>query len=315
MSTPTLPPELALSVVMLTPDSGGSLRRTIAALGAQTISRAMELVFVAPVAADLRIDSRDLAVFGATEVVEIGPMTSTAAARAAGVRAARATLVAFAEDHCFPMPGWAEALVSAHRAPWAGVGPVMRNANPETATSWANLLVEYAPWLDPIPAGEYEHIPGHNSSYKRDVLLTCGDALAEILEAESILQWHLRDGGHRFAIEPAARTCHENFSKVGASFPLRFHSGRLFAASRAREWSVGRRAFYTCASPLIPALRLARTLPVARRIGVPLTPRLVFLLALLLTLDGLGELVGYATGSGGAMRRLTDLEFHRERYV
>lgn len=314
MST-AAPDAFALSVVMLTPDSGGSLRRTLAALAAQTVSRTMEIVLVAPDAATLRMDAADLAAFGATQVVEIGPMTSTAAARAAGVRAARAPLVAFAEDHCFPMAGWAEALIDAHRAPWAGVGPVMRNANPETATSWANLLVEYAPWLDPIPAGEYEHIPGHNSSYKRDVLLTCGDALPGILEAESILQWHLRGHGHRFAIEPAARTCHENFSKLGASFPLRFHSGRLFAASRARDWSAARRAFYTCASPLIPAVRLARTLGAARRVRVPLTLRLVCLLALLLALDGLGEAAGYATGSGGAMRRLTDLEFHRERYV
>lgn len=315
MSSAAAPDSLALSVVMLTPDSGGSLRRTLAALAAQSAGRAIEIVFVAPVAADLRIDAGDLAAFGSTQVVEIGPMTSTSAARAAGVHAARAPLVAFAEDHCFPMDGWADALIEAHRSPWAGVGPVVRNANPETATSWANLLLEYGPWLDPIPAGEYDHIPGHNSSYKRDVLLTCGDALPEILEAESILQWHLRGLGHCFAIEPAARTCHENFSKLGASFPLRFHGGRLFAASRAREWSGVRRALYTCAAPLIPVVRLLRTLQTARRVRVPLTVRLVAVLALLVALDGIGELAGYATGSGGAMRRLTDLEFHRERYV
>jgi hypothetical protein len=305
----------ALSVIMLTPDSGSSLRRTIQALAAQTVRDRIELVFVAASASALEIDPTVPACFASHQVVEIGAMTSTAVARAAGVRAANAPLVAFAEDHSFPMEGWAAALIEAHLGPWAGVGPVMRNANPGTLTSWANLLVEYAPWLDPIPAGEYEHIPGHNSSYKRSVLLACGDNLADILEAESILQWDLRRRGHRFAIEPAARTRHENFARLGASVPLRFHSGRLFAASRAREWSAARRAFYTCAAPLIPVVRLVRTLGAMKRIRLRRGPRQVALVAILLALDGAGELVGYAAGSGGAMPRLADLEFHRERYV
>ena len=50
----------------------------------------------------------------------------------------------------------------------------MRNANPKSAISWANLLIEYGPWLDPAPAGKASHLPGHNSSYKRDVLLGYG---------------------------------------------------------------------------------------------------------------------------------------------
>jgi hypothetical protein len=307
--------DIELSVIMLTPDSGATLLRTIRALAAQTARRRLELVFVIPAAGQLQVDPRDLSAFGSCQVVEIGAMTSTAAARAAGVRAARAPVVAFAEDHSFPMAGWAEALIDAHRGPWTGVGPVMHNANPDTATSWANLLVDYAPWVDPIPFGEYDHIPGHNSSYKRNALLAFGDALQDVLEAESVLQWDLRGRGHRFAIEPSARTRHENFAKPGASVALRFHSGRLFAANRAREWSVGRRAFYACAAPLIPAVRMARTIGVLRRIQLPASLRLLSLLALLFLVDGFGELLGYASGSGGSMRRLTDMEFHRERYV
>jgi hypothetical protein len=38
-------------------------------------------------------------------------------------------VVAFAEDHCYPDQHRAEALIAAHRGPWAADGPAMRNAN------------------------------------------------------------------------------------------------------------------------------------------------------------------------------------------
>jgi hypothetical protein len=36
---------------------------------------------------------------------------------------------------------------------------------------------------------------------------------------------------------------------------------------------------------------------------------------LLLIVDGLGEMIGYATGSGPAMQEVSDEEFHRERFL
>ena len=112
---------------------------------------------------------------------------------------------------------------------WAGVG----NANPHSAISWANLLIEYGPWLEPATARAVEHLPGHNSSYKRNVLLEYGPALETMLETESILHWDLRAKGFALLLEPAAKALHLNFTTIGASMRLRFHSGRLFAAARA----------------------------------------------------------------------------------
>jgi hypothetical protein len=34
-----------------------------------------------------------------------------------------------------------------------------------------------------------------------------------------------------------------------------------------------------------------------------------------LIVDGVGEMVGYAFGPGQAMARLSDMEFHRHRYL
>jgi hypothetical protein len=229
------------------------------------------------------------------------------------VREARAPVVALVEDHCFPAPGWAEALIERHAEGWAAVGPVMANANPQTAVSWANLLTEYAPWVEPAQGGEREHLPGHNGSYKRDVLLSYGDRLEAMLEAESILHWDLRARGHKLYLEPRARSLHLNFTAALPSAALRFNGGRLFAASRARGWTLRKRLAFVAGSPLIPLVRfarVARSLPKADRPRGTLTAVFAALVC-----DGAGELIGYARGAGRSMEKLSDMEFHRHRYI
>lgn len=306
-----------LSVIILTPDCFATISKTVRHLAAQNVAAQIELVIVAPAAAHLALDESCLRIFHSCSVVETGPMASTARARAAGVRAASGPIVAFAEDHSYPAPGWAEALMKRHRENWAAVGPAMANANPRTITSWANLLIEYSEWLDPCPSVEREHLPGHNSSYKRAVLLEYAERLEQMLDAESILHWDLRRKGHRLYLEGAARTFHENFSRPLPCLPLRFNGGRLFAAARSTNWSWWRRAAYALGAPLIPLLRFGR---IARELfaqGRPrhLFPRLAPALIGGLICDGAGELTGYAFGAGNAMATLSDMEFHRERYL
>src|SRR5262249_35044767 len=95
------------------------------------------------------------------------------AGHAAGVRRASAPIVALAENHSFPEPGWAAALIQAHRAApsRAAVGPELGNANPERAVSWAYLFSYFGRWAEPAAAGIVEVLPGHNPSNKRDILL------------------------------------------------------------------------------------------------------------------------------------------------
>src|SRR5207247_638020 len=66
-------------------------------------------------------------------------------------------------------------------------------------------------------------------------------------------------------IEPAARTRHLNISQLSTLAPLRFHGGRLFGGTRAAKWPAHKRWLYALGSPLIPLVRLRRTLAVIRR--------------------------------------------------
>jgi hypothetical protein len=307
----------AMSVVVITPDRYETVRKTIRHLKMQKICGDLEIIIAAPSAHALELEDSAFLGFHNHRIVEVGPMNSTARARAAGVSASSAPIVAFAEDHAYPAPGWAEALINRHQEDWAAVAPVITNANPRSITSWANLLIEYAQWLEPSPGGARDHLPGHNGSYKRDVLLKYGDRLEAMLDAESILHWDLRSRGYRLYLEPKARTFHQNFSAKSASLKLRFNGGRLFASSRARDWSLGRRALFVCASPLIPIVRCLRITRELFRPGRPryLLPQVLPALVAGLVFDGAGEMSGYAFGPGESMAKLSDLEFHRERFM
>ena len=307
----------AMSVVVITPDRYDTISTVLRHVHAQSVRKELEIVIVAPTVDAIPLDAPAVQGFRGVRVVPFEAVaSSTAAARAAGVRAARAPIVAFVEDHCFPQPGWAAALVAAHREPWAAVGPAVGNANPHSAIGWANLLIEYAPWLEPATAGAVEHLPGHNSSYKRNVLLEYGPALETMLESESILHWDLRAKGFALLLEPAATTLHMNFTTIGASTRLRFHSGRLFAAARARRWPLGRRHLYTAAAPLIPLVRVRRILAQAWRRGDAALPANAFpALAFLLGCDAAGEMAGYLLGAGAEAQRAGEFEFHVDRHA
>jgi Glycosyl transferase family 2 len=306
-----------MSVIVITPDNYETVRYIVRRLRSQSVRHLLEIVIVAPVLSDLGADESDLKDFGRVRIIEAGQLTSTAKARAEGVRNASAPVIAFVEDHAFPAKGWAEALIAAHRHPWAAVGPVIANANPHSLVSWVNLIIEYSEWLDPSPAGVVPHLPGHNGSYKRAHLLECGDRLDTMLEAESILQWELQARGYQLYLEPGAKTFHQNFSAPLSWIPLRFHGGRLFASSRVRDWSLFRRVLYFVGAPMIPVIRLVRIVRQLRRPGRKreLLPRILPLLTAGLIIDGAGEMVGYLLGGGDAMRKMSDMEFHRERYL
>ena len=53
------------------------------------------------------------------------------------------------EDHSYPEPEWAEALLRAHAGPWTVVGPAVANANPDYTASWVNYVLSYGGFAPP----------------------------------------------------------------------------------------------------------------------------------------------------------------------
>lgn len=313
----TSPKPAAMSVVIVTPDDYETIRKTMRHTRAQSARDQLEIVIVAPSAADVVLDDADTAdTFAAVRVVEAGPIRSLAHGNAVGIRAATAPLVALLEDHSYPDPKWAEYTIERHQEAWTAVAPAMGNPNPKSAISWADFLLGFATWWFPRPSGPIDHLPTHNGSFKRDVLLAYGEDLETMLKAEIVLHWDLHAQGHAFYLESRARVFHMNFERLSSFLQVQFHAGRVFATVRARPWSRARRVVYACGSPLIPLVRLRWVLGQLRARGPQTMPRGVLPMVVLgLAVSAVGELAGFTLGLGDASDKLAYFEFHRLRHV
>ena len=304
------PPDL--SVVIVTRDDFRSIARPVGHVQAQTAADRIELVIVAPSASESGVDPRALVEGGLRDarVVSSGQVVWRGRAAAVGVRASRAPIVAFVENHSYPAPRWAESLLAAHRGPWAIVGPAVENANPVTHTSVVNFLLTYGRWAGRREAAEVALLPFHNSAYKRPWLEAYGQRLGEMLDSEYWLQSDIRARGGRLYFEPAARTAHQNEVVLSTSLRLMFGQGRVFGNHRGEPWSPLRRAGYLLGAPAFPLLNLPRALREAARsvstaeLGAALPSILLHLVA-----HGAGEAAGYLTRSDGDEKFLAAHEF------
>ncbi len=305
-----------MSVILVT-ERYETVRKTLEHLKSQTARDRLEIVLVVPSIDGAGLVESELREFCAYRAVEVGPIQTLSRARASGIRHAAAPIVAFAESHSYPDPNWAEALIVAHLEPWAAVGPSIGNANSGSIISWANLFLDYGRWFELSHGAVMDDIPGRNSSYKRDLLLEYGTLLESMLEAEIVLHLDLQARGYQLYLEPKAKTYHLNVSLVSPWLAERFNAGRSYAAARAQTWSCFRRFVYIGGAPLIPLVRLRRTLRDVKRSrrGRDLMPRVLLVLLVSLVVSAMGEMAGYAFGSGNASRKLSDSELYKLRYV
>lgn len=266
---PPVSPEI--SVILVAVENYRSLGMTMARLRRQTIRRAIEIVVVALDSDRIEVDPEDCASFYSLRVVPCSGERLLANAVASGVRAASAPFVAMIEDHCYPEPGWAEALLERHRAGYAVVGAEIGNANPYSATSWCSYLLTLGAWAPPAEALEVSSVAAHNSSYRRDVLAALAAELETLMVSETLLQWRLRESGHRIFLEPKAKAVHVNPSRFGSFVYSRFCGARAFAGLWSQDWPWPRRARFAAIASLVEVKRIAGIIRAARRRQTPIS--------------------------------------------
>ena len=305
-----------LSAILATPDSYATIARTITFLCAQTAADQIELVVVARDASTLGEAPQGLDALHSVRVVECPRASTLVQARGAGIRAASAPVVVLAEDHSCPEPEWAHALITAHESDCVAVGPMIANANPASAMSWAQIFLTYGRFVEPANGGRCDDVPGHNSSYKRDVLLAYGERLDAMLEIEYFMHCDLHQRGYQLIVEPRAITRHLNKSRLHAFVQDHMVHGRIFASVRHENLSFVRRWFLAATLPFTIPQRMIWSL---REILQPQRRMLCPLLRILpCVLFGVfvrcwGEMIGLCSGSGDAKQQLWDIEFRRER--
>ncbi|MDA0323406.1 MAG: hypothetical protein O2923_11930 [Verrucomicrobia bacterium] len=309
--------EPAISAIVITPDTWHTMGNTLAALQTQTIRAQIQLVLVGPTLEALAVPDDVLAGFHSVERVSAPSVSSLGEVTAAGVRGATAPIIALTEDHCYPAPDWAEKILRRYaEGEWAGVGPTVTNANPNTISSCVQFIMDYGSSSPLGPKGSQRQLPGHNSSYRREDLMAYEPDLAWWLEVETILHWDMVEKGSRLYADPDVHAFHWNCSRFWPTLQFSWAFSRVFAAYRCARLTPTERVKLAVLWPLIPLARIRRIWPImtatlghARALGA--LPAMF----LNLVVSGAGEGLGYVSGEAGSLRRCLDLEFHRGRFL
>jgi hypothetical protein len=239
------------------------------------------------------------------------------AIRAGAVRAGRAPIVAFVEEHVEALPGWLAGIERALAGgSFVGVGGEVHALNPGVGISDLVAAMNYVRWQPPARRQEgADVIVGHNAAFRRDALLSFGDALDELLGSEVVLLRRLRARGGRLLVDPAIRIAHRN--EVGVlSIAKGYYLWNVsFGATWAEleSWSTGRRAAQVVGAPWWVARRVAHMLraaqPAVRRELVRRMPAVLVAQAA----GAAGLAVGCTLGDRGHGRRFTDYELDEPR--
>lgn len=239
--------------------------------------------------------------------LECSPGTRVPRLRAAGLRAARGTIVALTESFCRPAPGWAEALLQARaRSGALAVGGPMRRAR-GSGSHWALTFAEYGRFLQGEPEGPVLDLPLTNVAYERDRLLEIlarapGGLADEFVEPE--VHAALRSAGEVLWRTPAAVMFDDNDVGLQSSLPAMFHHGRLYGGRRVEGQGLLVRLLRSASSPLVPWIHLARIAKPASAVHGPLVVvRCLPQLSVLLLAWALGEGVGSLLGAGDSASR------------
>ena len=163
--TPSVPiPEV--TVVVPTRDRPDRLAVCLAALERQTAD--LEIVVVDDASRDAAAVAAAVAAAPRARLVR-GAGRGPAAARNAGVAAARAPVVGFTDDDCEPVPGWAAALAARLGDADAAAGPT-RNARPENPfAAAAQAVATHLAEASVDQAGRMRFAPTSNLACRADV--------------------------------------------------------------------------------------------------------------------------------------------------
>ena len=241
------------------------------------------------------------------------------AARAAAVRAAAAPIVAFLEDHTVPDRKWAEEVRLAFDRSSNDINSVcyaFTNGSPDTYFYRSVFMVEYGALAHPLPEGEPPSTTANNIAYRREMLVSLGDKLDDLLEMDFFLQRFLGDDFKAISA-PRAIVSHQTNTRLRDLVAGHFKYAQLFSNRRLRHeaWSIPKRILgVVCVPFMVPILRLMRLFVAIRGRSLARDAVLGLPVILLLYLScSLGEAAGLLQGGDISARTVIWLELEAPR--
>ncbi len=225
-----------------------------------------------------------------------------------------APLVWFLEEHSVAFPACAEALIDTHAEDWAAVAPEVRRFPDESFKSRI-LNCRFTPWISPAERGDVDALMGHNVCYKRTVLETYRDHLADRLNCEYLFHLELSADGHRLTMEPRAGIHHGLEASTWHIARGVMNYERMHAAQRRRRTDLtgSRMVLATLLGPLLKPVQTA-VHTIGRDSG-EWAPAIFGLphLALIASGSSAGRIAAWIAGQGSAAERLGRIELDTPR--
>lgn len=224
--------------------------------------------------------------------------------RAAGFAAAKGNVIAFLEDHCVCVPGWRDAIMSAHELSVDAVGGPVDLSSGGLPLDWAVYFYDYSRFAPPLKTGPVPVLSGANMSFKRKFLVELGTVLQDGV-TEVTLEQESRRRGASIHMAGGAAVIHGKRHSAENAISLAFALARGYASQRVHGKGRIERLVFACATPVLPILFMGRILGSilrARHNVIRFAIASPWLIVLLYAWS-FGEFAGYLAGKGDSDRK------------
>lgn len=177
------------------------------------------------------------------------------------VRQASAPLLAFIEDHSYPAPGWARAVLAAFGDPRvAAVNYAFTHTENAGYFSRSVLMAEYGYWMSPHPGGPVAFSSSTNIAYRLACLVPMLQGQGTAFEAEFLIHRALLEQGQVIWLAPGAIVAHDSWLRLADACAANGSNKRILGARRASVggWGRARRLAWASGMVVAPALFVAR---------------------------------------------------------
>ena len=286
--------DLSVAVVILT-GRKDCISRCLSALTQQLDAPATEIIVPCDESVGDLLTLREE--FPGVTFLDVNGKRTYAELRAIGVRASQGRIVAITEDHCTVAPDWCGQILLAHQAPYPAIGGAVEKKGKDTPLNWSLYLADYLRYMNPQPEGATNNLTDCNVTYKRAALDAVADTWADEFH-EPVVHAALQSGGQTLWLDPKIVVYQQRDVDLRAAVRDRYAFGRLFASTRAVDFSRLQRSLYSLLSVTLPAVLVGRVAihVLRKRRVVREFVRALPYLVLVSTVWAGGEFLGYVTG-------------------
>ena len=175
-----------------------------------------------------------------------------------GMQRSSRDVVALTTAHFMPSPGWVQAIRRSHsRLDSPAIGGPIDPPGGGGLVDWATYFMRYSAYARCDREESRVDLAGDNASYKRAAVLAHADLLRDGFWEQDFHR-RFRRAGRTLTLVPEMRVRQRRSFGFRRFLRQRFEHGRRFGRARLAGRGAGARALHVLASPLVPAILLAR---------------------------------------------------------